>query len=78
MQQSSTTIIILRPSGAEILNDLLEDLEARGVGFWFAGLKGPVKDRLVDYGLLTGYAVIALLVGWWLFDRLEGRFAEEL
>jgi ABC-2 type transport system permease protein len=34
--------------------------------------------RLVDYGLLAGYAVVALLVGWWIFDRLEGRFAEEL
>jgi ABC-type polysaccharide/polyol phosphate export permease len=34
--------------------------------------------RLIDYGLLTGYALVALAVGWWLFDRLEGRFAEEL
>ncbi|MDJ0768342.1 MAG: ABC transporter permease [Ilumatobacter sp.] len=34
--------------------------------------------RLIDYGLLTAYSVIALLAGWWLFDRLEGRFAEEL
>jgi ABC-type polysaccharide/polyol phosphate export permease len=34
--------------------------------------------RLIDFGLLTMYAVIALLAGWRLFDRLEGRFAEEL
>jgi len=34
--------------------------------------------RLIDYGLLTVYALIAVLVGWWIFDRLEGRFAEEL
>lgn len=34
--------------------------------------------RALDYGLLTMYAVVALLVGWWIFDRLEGRFAEEL
>jgi ABC-type polysaccharide/polyol phosphate export permease len=34
--------------------------------------------RLVDFGLLTAYAVIALLAGWWIFDKLEGRFAEEL
>ena len=34
--------------------------------------------RLTDYGLLTVYAVSALLLGWWIFDRLEGRFAEEL
>ncbi len=34
--------------------------------------------RLLDFGLLAGYSAIALLVGWWVFDRLEGRFAEEL
>lgn len=34
--------------------------------------------RLIDYGLLAAYALIALFVGWWLFDKLEGRFAEEL
>ncbi len=34
--------------------------------------------RLLDFGLLTGYAVVALAAGWWIFDRLEGRFAEEL
>lgn len=34
--------------------------------------------RLIDFGLLTGYAVVALLAGWWIFDRLSARFAEEL
>jgi ABC-2 type transport system permease protein len=34
--------------------------------------------RLIDYGLLTVYALIAFLAGWWIFDKLEGRFAEEL
>ncbi|NNE12059.1 MAG: ABC transporter permease [Ilumatobacter sp.] len=34
--------------------------------------------RLIDYGLLAAYALIALFVGWWIFDKLEGRFAEEL
>lgn len=34
--------------------------------------------RLVDFALLAGYSIVALLVGWWIFDRLEGRFAEEL
>lgn len=38
-------------TGAEILDNLLDDLEVRGVSFCFAGLKGPVKDRLRDYGL---------------------------
>lgn len=33
---------------------------------------------LADYVLLTGYAVVALLAGWWIFDRYDGRFAEEL
>lgn len=38
-------------TGAEILADVLEDLDRRGVAFAFAGLKGPVKDRLRNYGL---------------------------
>lgn len=38
-------------TGAEILTDVLEDLAQKGVTFAFAGLKGPVKDRLRSYGL---------------------------
>ena len=38
-------------TGAEILSELLDDLEARGVEVAFAELKGPVKDRLRSYGL---------------------------
>lgn len=38
-------------TGAEILADVLDDLDRRGVAFAFAGLKGPVKDRLRNYGL---------------------------
>ncbi len=34
--------------------------------------------RLIDFAVLTVYAVVAVIVGWWIFDRLEGRFAEEL
>ncbi|MEQ8436771.1 MAG: ABC transporter permease [Ilumatobacter fluminis] len=34
--------------------------------------------RLIDFGVLGGTAIVVLLAGWWLFDRLEGRFAEEL
>lgn len=34
--------------------------------------------RLIDFGLLTAYATVSVLVGWWIFDRLEARFAEEL
>jgi MFS superfamily sulfate permease-like transporter len=38
-------------SGAEVLTDLLDDLDRRGLSFGFAGLKGTVKDRLRAYGL---------------------------
>ena len=34
--------------------------------------------RMLDLGTMAVYAVVALFVGWWIFDRLEGRFAEEL
>jgi MFS superfamily sulfate permease-like transporter len=38
-------------TGAEMLGDLLDDLDGRGIEFAFAELKGPVKDRLHSYGL---------------------------
>ena len=38
-------------TGAEILGDVLDDLDSRGIEFAFAGLKGPVKDRLRAYGV---------------------------
>ena len=38
-------------TGAEILEGVLDHLDARGVAFAFAGLKDPVQDRLRDYGL---------------------------
>lgn len=38
-------------TGAEILGDVLDELDSRSIGFAFAGLKGPVKDRLRSYGL---------------------------
>lgn len=38
-------------TGAEILVNVLEDLERQDVTFAFAGLKDPVKDRLRAYGL---------------------------
>lgn len=34
--------------------------------------------RTLDFAVLTGYALVAVLIGWWIFDRAEGRFAEEL
>jgi high affinity sulfate transporter 1 len=38
-------------TGAEVLVQVLEDLDRRGIVLSFAGLKDPVKDRLRDYGL---------------------------
>ncbi len=39
-------------TGADVLTELLDRLEARGVQLAFAELKGPVKDSLRSYGLL--------------------------
>jgi high affinity sulfate transporter 1 len=38
-------------TGAELLHRLVEELHAEGIDVAFAGLKGPVKDRLRRYGL---------------------------
>ena len=38
-------------TGAEILADVLDDLDAKGIDFAFAELKGLVKDRLRSYEL---------------------------
>lgn len=38
-------------TGAEILANVLEDLDEKGIDLAFAGLKGPIKDRLRSYGL---------------------------
>lgn len=39
-------------TGAEVLAQLLDEFDELGVSLAFAGLKGPVKDRLDRYGLL--------------------------
>lgn len=33
---------------------------------------------LTDWVLMAIYAVVVFLLGWWVFSRFEGRFAEEL
>jgi MFS superfamily sulfate permease-like transporter len=43
-------------TAAEVLADLDEELNAGGVHLVFAGLKDPVKDRMVRYGLLETIA----------------------
>lgn len=64
-----------RPTVLRIYNDLPMAVVVRIYRNLMYDLRMP---RLIDYGLLAGYAIVALLVGWWIFDRLEGRFAEEL
>ena len=32
----------------------------------------------LDWGLMAMYGTVTLLFGWWVFTKLEGRFAEEL
>ncbi len=34
--------------------------------------------RWTDLAAMALYGVVSLLAGWWIFDRLSGRFAEEL
>ena len=38
-------------TGVEILEDVMDDLDRRGIDLAFAGLKGPVKDRLRAHGM---------------------------
>lgn len=63
------------PTLLRIYNDLPMAVVVRIYRNLMYDLRMP---RLVDYGLLSLYAVAALLLGWWIFDRLEDRFAEEL
>jgi MFS superfamily sulfate permease-like transporter len=39
-------------TAAEMLVELHRELKHQGIELWFAGLKGPVKDRLQQYGTL--------------------------
>jgi ABC-type polysaccharide/polyol phosphate export permease len=63
------------PTILRIYNDLPMAVVVRIYRHLLYDLRMP---RLIDYGLLAVYAAAALLLGWWVFDRLEGRFAEEL
>ena len=38
-------------TAADMLGELLDELESSGISLAFAEMKGPVKDRLRDYGL---------------------------
>jgi ABC-2 type transport system permease protein len=67
--------LVQYPTVVRIYNDLPMAVIVRIFRDLMFDLRMP---RLIDYGLLTGYAAVAVLAGWWLFDKLEGRFAEEL
>jgi high affinity sulfate transporter 1 len=43
----------------DVLSELLDTLDARGIGLSFAELKGPVKDKVVRYGLESRFATPA-------------------
>lgn len=47
----SNAITDIDTTGAEILGDVLHDLDQKEISLAFAGLKGPVKDRLRSYDL---------------------------
>jgi high affinity sulfate transporter 1 len=48
---AAESMIDIDSTGSEILGQLLDDLDVRGIEFAFAELKGPIKDRLRRYGL---------------------------
>jgi MFS superfamily sulfate permease-like transporter len=48
---SAEPITDVDATAANELRELLDDLDARGVRFAFAELKGPVWDQLVAYGI---------------------------
>ena len=81
-----STPIVYPPSSVEqelagypIILRIYNDLPMAVIVRIFRNLMFDLRmPRLIDYGLLTGYAAVAVLAGWWLFDKLEGRFAEEL
>jgi ABC-type polysaccharide/polyol phosphate export permease len=58
-----------------IYNDLPMAVVARIFRNLMYDLRMP---RLIDFGMLAGYALISVAIGWWMFDKLEARFAEEL
>lgn len=42
-------------TAADVIATLLDELQADGIGFCFAEMKGPVKDRLRAYGLFAKF-----------------------
>jgi ABC-2 type transport system permease protein len=69
------TKLAAHPTVLRIYNDLPMAVIVRIYRNLMFDLRWP---RLIDYGLLAVYALISFFIGWWIFDKLEGRFAEEL
>ena len=42
-------------TAADMLDELLDELEAAGITLVFAEMKGPVKDKLKRFGLFTRF-----------------------
>ena len=49
---SAEPITDIDATGAEVLDELINDLEGRGIELAFAELKGTVRDLLVPYGIV--------------------------
>jgi ABC-2 type transport system permease protein len=64
-----------RPRALRLYNDMPMTVAARIYRNLMYDLRMP---RFYDFALLSIYAIVALLIGWWIFDKFEGRFAEEL
>ena len=62
---AADAIIDVDITAADTLTALYRELEQQGIELWFAGLKGPVKDRLRHYGTLAviGEDIFAPTVG---------------
>jgi MFS superfamily sulfate permease-like transporter len=52
-------------TAADVLVKLHLELKEQGIALWFAGMKGPVKDRLRHYGTLDtiGHEIFSPTVG---------------
>ena len=52
-------------TAADVLVKLHGELQDQGISLWFAGMKGPVKDRLKHYGTLNtiGHEIFSPTVG---------------
>jgi MFS superfamily sulfate permease-like transporter len=52
-------------TAADVLLMLHGELRDKGIELWFAGMKGPVKDRLRHYGTLDtiGHDIFSPTVG---------------